>query len=97
MSDKLEALARALEYLANTGEISESLRLSLLELAAKEAGVRIIPRGASEPLVPIPDEIILEQADAEDAADDWDKLMPPEFRGMLRAQTIRKDYRDGQQ
>lgn len=51
--------------------------------------VSIIPDGASDPLVPIPDEVTISDSEVERAIADWDELMP-DYAGLLDAQVFRQ-------
>jgi hypothetical protein len=54
----------------------------------------ITPRGANDPLPPVPGEVTVSESDIQDALDYWDRLMP-EYRGMLAADVQgRTDYGD---
>lgn len=46
--------------------------------------VTLIPDGATEPLLPIPDEVAISESDLDRAIADWDELMP-NYAGLLDA------------
>lgn len=52
--------------------------------AGAGARVNIIPEGADEPLLPVPDEVIISDGDVDRALRLWDDLMP-EWAGLLAA------------
>lgn len=53
----------------------------------KEERVKIIPDGANEPLLPVPDEVTISDSDTDRAVADWDELMP-DYAGLLNATVI---------
>jgi len=54
--------------------------------------VRFIPKGADEPLPPVPNQVEITPEDVEKAIADWDKNMP-QYAGMLKAKVENKrDY-----
>jgi len=54
----------------------------------------IKPRGANEPLPPVPGNVEITESDIQEALDQWDRLMP-EYAGMLSADVQgRTDYGD---
>lgn len=49
--------------------------------------VRIIPKGADDPLPAIPRQVEITPEDVDEAIANWNELMP-EFAGMLEAEVI---------
>jgi len=57
-------------------------------------GVRIIPKGADDPLPRVPNEVEITTEDVDKAIRHWNAVMP-DYAGMLEADVINKrDYND---
>lgn len=96
---------RAFDSDAIPGDIMQQVR-ALLDGATTEEEVkaafgsvkmqsaRFIPKGADDPLLPVPETLELSAQDIDDALDYWDKLMP-EYRGMLRTDGSDVEVFDG--
>jgi hypothetical protein len=58
--------------------------------------VKIIPEGADEPLPPVPEEVVISEADIRRAINAWDALLP-DYAGLLEAMVVgRRDYDSGE-
>jgi len=57
--------------------------------------VKFIPKGADDPLPPIPDVVEITPEDVEAAIKDWDETMP-QYAGMLRSRVENKRDFDGE-
>lgn len=58
-----------------------------------EKRVKLIPDGAEDPLIPVPEEVTISDTDIEQALDDWDALMP-DYVGLLDATVVGQAHFD---
>lgn len=54
--------------------------------AARQRKMRFIPRGADQPLPPLPGEVEITDAEVEAAVQEFDRTAPARFRGLLDAE-----------
>jgi phage portal protein BeeE len=85
-----QMIVHSLEHATTIGDVIE-----VFKAARGEKQIQFIPEGQGDPLPPVPDEVVISDADIDRAIKSWDKLMP-EFAGLLDAEVIHRENYDAE-
>ena len=75
---------------------TDGMQLNTTPVVTRATRVKLIPDGADDPLLPVPETVTISDNDIERALDDWDRLLP-DYAGLLDAVVIGGDQFDSEE
>lgn len=85
-----DMIVHCLELAVTLGDVHEVFKAAAGKNDSKTV---LVPEGREEPLPPVPDEVIISEADIDRAIKSWDRLMP-EFSNLLEAEVTQRENYD---